>query len=87
MAKLIIRSMIFGFILGTVFFVISPLGLGIYFIEYLRPILIPGVLLTQLILGNVIGPIPLLLAFFFNGVIYSILFLGFFATRIYVVNK
>lgn len=86
MAKLIIRSMIFGLILGTLFFVISPLGLGSYFIEYLRPILIPGVLLTQIFL-NVIGIIPLLLALFLNGMIYSILFFGFFATRIYRVNK
>lgn len=86
MTKLVVRPMIYGFILGAVFFVISPLGLGSAFIEHLRPVLIPGVLLTQLFL-NVIGTIPLLLAFILNGVIYSILFFGFFAIRLYVENN
>lgn len=77
MAKLIIRSLVYGFIIGSILFAIAPLGLGIYFIELLKPLLVPGVLLTQFILGNTVGSKPILLALFLNGMIYSIPFLAF----------
>ena len=84
MTKLIIKSIIYGFIVGTAFFAIAPFGLGVYFIEFLKPVLIPGVLLTQLILGNTVGSITLILALFLNGLIYTVLFLSFALTRKYV---
>jgi hypothetical protein len=70
MVKLILKSIISGFILGTVLFVVAPLGLAIYFIEYLKPVLIPGVSLAQFILGNTDSITPMIFAFIFNGLIY-----------------
>ena len=79
--KLIVKNTVYGFILGTILFGIAPLGLGISFIEYLKPVLVPGVFLTQLILGNTVGPMQLLLALFLNGIIFSIPFLVFSLSR------
>ena len=72
-----IKSVVSGFVLGTVFFAIAPLGLGIGLIEFFRPILIPGVALLQLFRQNATGSMALLLGFLLNGVIYSLLFLSF----------
>lgn len=72
MIKLIGKSAIFGFVLGALLFGIAPLGLGIYFIEYLKPVLVPGVLLTQSILGTTDGSSSFALALFLNGAIYTI---------------
>jgi hypothetical protein len=87
MVKLILKSIISGFVLGTVLFVVAPLGLAIYFIEYLKPVLIPGVSLAQFFLGNTDSITPMILAFIFNGLIYSIPFLGFSLIRAYVAKK
>ena len=81
MKSIIPKSLICGFIAGTVLFGIAPLGLGIYFIEIIKPVLVPGVLLTQLVLGNTIGSTALFLALLLNGMIYSILFYGLFKFR------
>lgn len=87
MTSLIIRALIYGFILGSLFFAIAPLGLGIYLIELLKPVLVPGVLLAQLILGNTAGSKPIILALFLNGIIYSIPFLAFSLTRANELNQ
>lgn len=81
MRKLIIKSTLIGFTIGSVFFVIAPLGLGISLIESLKPVLVPGVTFIQLLGQNTVGPIPLISALFLNGLIYSILVLGIFVTR------
>lgn len=87
MTKLIRRSLIYGFIAGTVFFAIAPLGLGIAVIEFLRPILIPGVSLFQLFRQNLTGIGTLILGLILNGIIYSLLFLSFSLAREYVTGR
>ena len=87
MAKLHIKPIIFGFILGIAFFGIAPLGLGIWFIEYLKPILVPGIFLAQLASGDAIGLVPLIFAVFLNGIIYSIIILAISLVPAYLINK
>ncbi len=81
MTKLIIKSLVFGFMMGTLFFGIAPLGLGIAFVEFLRPILIPGVNLFQLFWQSTSGSVSLTLGLFLNGMIYTMLFLSFSLIR------
>lgn len=81
MIRIILKSILCGFALGAILFAIAPLGLGIYFIEVLKPVLVPGILLTQLILGNSVGIITLIFALVMNGAIFTIPFLVFFLTR------
>ena len=81
MAKKLTKSLIYGFILGCILFAIAPLGLGIYFIEQLKPVLVPGLPLAQLILGHTSGSKAILLALAINGIIYSIPFLAYSLTR------
>lgn len=81
MIRIILKSILCGFSLGAILFAIAPLGLGIYFIEVLKPVLVPGILLTQLILGNSVGIIPLIFALVMNGAIFTIPFFVFFLTR------
>jgi len=75
MRKLIAKSIIVGFVIGTVFFAIAPLGLGISLIEALRPVLIPGVAFMHLLGINTIYPASQIFALFLNGLIYSTLVL------------
>jgi len=75
------RSIVYGFVLGTVLFVIAPLGLGIAFIELLKPLLVPGVLVTQLLLDSNGGMVPVVLALIFNGIIFSLLFFAYYSIR------
>ncbi|PCI76236.1 MAG: hypothetical protein COB20_11105 [SAR86 cluster bacterium] len=81
MNSIILRSSVCGFTLGAILFAIAPLGLGISFIEVLKPFLVPGVLITQLILGNNAGSIPIMLALLMNGVIFTLPFIGYFLIR------
>jgi len=73
MRKLITKAIISGFILGSIFFVIAPLGLGSSLIENLRPALIPGALLMQLFGQGDVDLTYMLSSLFLNGLIYSIL--------------
>ncbi len=81
MRILIIKSTLIGFILGTIFFGIAPLGLGLSVIETLRPVLIPGVTVIQLLGVNTSGSVALISALFLNGLIYSMLVLSILAAR------
>ncbi len=76
MTKVIIRSAVLGFIVGTVFLAIAPLGLGIAFIEFLRPILIPGINLFRSLYLSGTGAWPWVLGLILNGLIYTALFLS-----------
>ena len=87
MTKLVSNSLIYGFIAGTVFFAIAPLGLGVALIEFFRPILMPGVSLFQLFWQNLAGPVGLLLGLILNGVVYSLLFMSFSLVAEYVTDK
>lgn len=76
MSKLIRQALIYGFVTGTLLFVIAPLGLGIAMIEFLRPILVPGIGLLQLFWQSPAGAVVLVSGLLLNGVIYSMLFLS-----------
>lgn len=75
------KSILYGFSLGAILFVIAPLGLGITLIEILKPALVPGVLITQLIFGNSAGVIPVISALALNGLVFTLLFLSYFLFR------
>jgi hypothetical protein len=47
MNRIMLKALAYGFTLGTIFFVIAPLGLGISLIESLKPVLVPGVFLHK----------------------------------------
>ena len=81
MNRVYLKSIAFGFILGTILFAIAPLGLGIPIIEILKPVLAPGALITQLILRDSVGIIPIIIALMINGVLFTIPFLTYFLTR------
>jgi len=85
MTKVIIKSLVLGFIIGTVFLGIAPLGLGVAFVEFLRPILIPGIDLFRSFYQS--GSLPWIFGFILNGLIYTILFLSFSLLKKYVVNR
>ena len=85
MKKLIQRSTIIGFILGTLFFALAPLGLGLSLFEFLKPVLVPGVYFVQFAGINTVGLFPLALALSLNVVVYSILVMSIF--YVYTHNK
>jgi len=74
MNRILLKSLLFGFVTGVVCFAIAPLGLGIELIALLKPVLAPGIPITQLILGNNVTLITYVLAVLFNGIIYTALF-------------
>lgn len=82
-----IKSLVLGFMLGTVFFGIAPLGLGIAWVEFLRPILIPGIDLFRPLYPSGSGSLPWIFGFILNGLIYTALFLSIFAVRKHVVHR
>lgn len=75
------KSIVFGFILGTILFAIAPLGLGISLVELLKPVLAPGAIITQQILGSSAGVSAIALALTINGAIFSLLFICYFLVR------
>ena len=87
MTKVIIRSSVFGFIIGTVFLAIAPLGLGIAFVEFLRPILIPGIDLFRSLYPRGTGALPWIFGLILNGLIYTALFLSIVVIRKHVVRR
>lgn len=76
MIKSIIKSVVFGFIIGGVFLGVSPLGLSIAFVEFLRPILIPGIDLFRPLWKNTSSSSPWILGIILNGLIYTLLFIS-----------
>ncbi|PCJ27098.1 MAG: hypothetical protein COA96_04065 [SAR86 cluster bacterium] len=87
MLKLVFKSAITGFIVGSVFMALAPLGLGISFVEYLEPVLIPGVSLLHLAGKTTVDSLFLMLGLFLNGLIYTGLTLCFLLTRKYLEKK
>ncbi len=81
MNRIILKALAYGFTLGTIFFVIAPLGLGISLIESLKPVLVPGVFLAQGILGNTTGIGSIVFALLLNVTVNTILFSGIFSLR------
>ena len=82
MTKLVVKSLILGFVIGIIFFALAPLALGIVFIEFLRPVLIPGIDLLKSF-SQTTGSIPAsqwIFAIALNGLIYSILFFAILFT-------
>ena len=87
MTKVIIKSLVLGFIIGTVFLGIAPLGLGIAFVEFLRPILIPGIDLFRSFYQSGSGSLPWIFGFILNGLIYTALFLSILVIQKHVVHR
>ena len=81
MNRIMFKALAYGFTLGTIFFVIAPLGLGISLIESLKPVLVPSVFLAQGILGNTTGIGSIVFAMLLNVTVNTILFSGIFALR------
>lgn len=79
--KMYLKSVLWGFALGSIFFVIAPLGLGLHIIEILKPALVPGLLITQLLTGSTGGAIFIIVALALNGLIFTIPFLAYFLTK------
>lgn len=79
--RVYLKSAACGFALGSILFAIAPLGLGIYIIEFLKPLLVPGLLITQLLIGNSIGPTSIAIALMLNGFLFTIPFLVYFLTK------
>jgi len=71
-----IRSLLLGFGTGTLFFLISPLGLGIAMVEFFKPVLAPGVSLVVLFSKGGGGPLLLPIGLILNGLTYSVFFLS-----------
>ncbi len=86
MTKVIIKSLVLGFIIGTVFFGLAPFGLGIAFVEFLKPILIPGIDLFRLFWQNTPGSSPLVPGLILNGIIYTLLFFTILLIRKHVIS-
>ncbi len=87
MTKVITKSLALGFIIGTVFLGIAPLGLGIAFVEFLRPILIPGIDLFRPLYQSGSGSLPWIFGFILNGLIYTALFLSILVIQKHVVRR
>ena len=81
MNRIMFKALAYGFTLGTIFFVIAPLGLGISLIESLKPVLVPSVFLPQGILGNTTGIGSIVFALLLNVTVNTILFSGIFSLR------
>ena len=81
MNRIMFKALAYGFTLGTIFFVIAPLGLGISLIESLKPVLVPSVFLAQGILGNTTEIGSMIFALSLNGAVYTILFSVLFSLR------
>lgn len=81
MNRIMLKALAYGFTLGTIFFVIAPLGLGISLIESLKPVLVPSVFLAQGILGNTTGIGSIVFALLLNVTVNTILFSGIFSLR------
>lgn len=87
MTKVTIKSLVLGFIIGTVFLGIAPLGLGIAFVEFLRPILVPGIDLFRSLSQSGSGSLPWIFGFILNGLIYTALFLSILVIQKHAVHR
>ena len=87
MNKLTAKSLTLGFIVGTVFLGIAPLGLGIRFVEILKPILAPGIVLFHPLWENTSGSLRWMLALVLNGLVYSAFFFAVLLIKKYITNR
>ena len=70
-----LRPLLTGFGLGVMLYLFAIFGLVIAFIEFLRPLLIPGINLVRLLAGSTANTVLLLVVgIALNGAIYSLLF-------------
>jgi len=76
MTKLIIKSVVFGFVISLVFLGVVYLNLVFAFAEFLRPILIPGFDLLRPLWKDTSGSYPWILGIILNVLIYAFLFLS-----------
>ena len=76
-----------GFALGGLSFMIAPLGLAISPIEALRPVLVPGIVLVQLMFGSDANAITILLAFFLNILVFALPFLLWSLARQHAIKN
>ncbi len=81
----------FGFLTGAGFVFVATLGLVIAFIEFLRPVLIPGIdLLVRLLPQEVIQAFPVspfIPGIILNGLIYAGLFLAISLAKESISNR
>lgn len=87
MTRVLIKSLVLGFAVGTVFLGIAPLGLGIAFVEFLRPILIPGIDLFRTLYQSESGSLPWIIGLILNGLIYTALFLSILLIQKHVAHR
>ncbi len=87
MYKLAEKSLLIGFIVGTVFLGIAPLGLGIRFVEILKPILAPGIVLFHPLWENTSGSLRWMFALVLNGLVYSAFFFAVLSVKEYIKNR
>ena len=74
LSKLVIKSLIFGFITGTVLLVISFFMIVSTFVEFFIPILTPGATLVDLYSGNAPTYVIWISIFVLNVLVYSTLY-------------
>jgi len=86
MKKTTLQSFAIGLVLGTLFFALAPLGLGLSFIEVMKPVLAPSVYLVRFFGTSTAGAFPIVLALALNVLIYSLLVMGFLITRSHFTN-
>ena len=83
---LVKKCLTLGFVVCPVFLAIAPLGLGIAFIEFLKPVLDPGVRLLRLLWENTPDPLYWILALVLNGLVYSAFFYAVMFVKRYMKN-
>lgn len=81
MTKVSFKSFVSGFITGAVLLATAPLGLGIAFVEFLKPILAPAVGMLRTLSPNISAPFLWLFAFLLNGLVYALLFFSIVLIR------
>lgn len=77
--RIYLRPLLIGFGAGVLLFAVSLLGLAVAMVEFLRPVLIPGINLVRVFTSNPTATtLPILAGIVLNGVIFALLFTGFF---------
>jgi hypothetical protein len=85
-----IKPLIFGFFTGVLLLPVAILGLVVAFIEFLRPVLMPGIELLRALPEGILQsfPIGLLIAgVVLNGIIYALLFFLISLVQGNITNK
>lgn len=84
---LIMKSLALGFIVGAVLLGVAPLGLAIAFVEFIKPILAPGIGILQLLSQNILGSSFWIFGLLLNGLVYALLIFGILFIRSYAKSK